>query len=242
MTQNKWANNIPLKFITLIYSIKICFTSLPEDGRFILGRFLDDNCTTLDTVLSHDPQGLCWSTAYDNGLKPLNYNETTKELTIRGYEQNSCYGSEYEDITVQCDNVCHTVHFPHLFQNIKSFSCSYLRFKRENNFTFERYHDSECKQQVGLLILKDSSTCWDLGDFYEEPLSISPIKFSRNKLSLHWFGTESCVGSISEEMEITCNMGCMKIDKSYFKCKYNLAEYLRNKISKIIYSIFLLLF
>lgn len=214
------------------------YSLLPKTGKFYITKHTDNTCATATIINQVNPTSPCWSTKYDNGIKPTAYDEEILKLTIQLFDTSSCYGTNYKTADITCDDSQCLQNPINLQEYLK---CTYLSFPAKANFTFTKYNDNECQYQTGVIVLKGDANCWDLGDTY----SISPIQFTNiQDLSYYIYNSKTCTGSVIKPVfNITCNNKCFKspnqISSEYFRCNYLLSN--RLEISYLMSVLFILL-
>jgi hypothetical protein len=212
---------IPIIILIQIQKIK---NDLPSVGKFVILKFNDSTCKTLDNVRLNDPSSKCWSTSYDNGIKPISYTSNSKSLNIKTYTTNSCYGNDFKSFELNCDHkTCNSINFN---GNNKYILCSYVAFPSLANFTINRYYDKECQFQTGISVLKGNSHCWKLNN----KNSITPVMFDMNNLedlNIYSYNNPDCSGTISNLKSVKCDNSCFEIDNSdeYYRCTYMYSHY-----------------
>lgn len=227
-------------FFIFFASVSFILCEIPSKGKFVIMKFHDSQCNSVIDVKLNQPTSPCWSTAYNNGIKPVAYNETTAEMTAKFYTTSNCYSSDVEEVLFKCDNSC--------FKNPKTnnyLKCSYVSFPSHANFTFNTYLDSECQYQTEINVLKGNSHCWKI----HEGLSLTPTSFNADNykdVSVYSYHTNGdCLGEyLSTPQTIECNNRCFKIngdDIFYYRCTYIAGEHIKLNSLMIMLGILLIL-
>lgn len=222
--------------LLILCQISYIYSFLPKTGKFYITKYINSFCNTVTNVRQVNPSGACWSTDYDNGIKPTAYDEEKLILSIQVYDTSSCYGTDFGTAQIKCDDT-DCVKNPN--KEDEYLKCTYLSFPSKANFTLTQYIDDECQSQTGIIVLKGDSHCWDLS----EKESISPIHFADIcELSYHAYNTTTCEGMVSKSSKIICDNSCFASpngNKEYFRCNYLLSH--RIELSYIVSSAIILL-
>lgn len=211
-------------FLLFVLSFYFISCELPSKGKFVIMKFHDSDCKSAIDVKLNSPTSPCWSTAYDNGIKPISYNETTDDMTAKFYKTNNCFSSNVQELTFKCDNTC--------FKNPMTdnyLKCSYVSFPSHANFTFNSYLDSECQYQTEISVLKGNSHCWTI----HNGLSLTPTAFNADNykdVSVYSYSSSDCAGEYLPVQEIECNNRCFKLNGDntyYYRCTYIAGEHVK---------------
>lgn len=228
-----------ISFFIFFLSISTFICELPSNGKFVIMKFDDSECKSVIDVKLNPPTSPCWSTSYNNGIKPVSYNESTREITAQFYNTSNCYSSYFEEITFTCDRTC-------IKNSItgSSLKCSYVSFPSHANFTVNTYVDSECQYQSEMNVLKGNSHCWKIHD----GLSLTPTSFNADNykdLSAYIYFSKDCTGEYSTfPQKIECNNRCFKMkgDEIYFyRCTYMEGVYRKLNAKILMLGILLIL-
>ena len=229
---------------TLISLFILIKTDLPSIGKFAIIEYTEQNCDSkIRVVKLSPPDSECLSVLFSEGIKPISYNASTKELTINTYTTNSCYSNDYKTFTLKCDSLtCNPVQFSQNDQ--RGIICSYVGFPSIANFTFNKYNDKECLIQTGVAVLKGNSHCWKLNN----KTSITPVKFNLDNLkdtSIFSYDNPNCTGNSHQNQNITCDgETCFTIESlgnnEYFTCSYIKGSHLM--LSSFIYFLIFVIF
>ena len=228
-----------ISFFIFFLSISTFICELPSNGKFVIMKFDDSECKSVIDVKLNPPTSPCWSTSYNNGIKPVSYNESTREITAQFYNTSNCYSSYFEEITFTCDRTCikNSITGSYL-------KCSYVSFPSHANFTVNTYVDSECQYQSEMNVLKGNSHCWKIHD----GLSLTPTSFNADNykdLSAYIYFSKDCTGEYSTfPQKIECNNRCFKMkgDEIYFyRCTYMAGVYRKLNAKILMLGILLIL-
>lgn len=228
-----------ISFFIFFLSISTFICELPSNGKFVIMKFDDSECKSVIDVKLNPPTSPCWSTSYNNGIKPVSYNESTREITAQFYNTSNCYSSYFEEITFTCDRTCikNSITGSYL-------KCSYVSFPSHANFTVNTYVDSECQYQSEMNVLKGNSHCWKIHD----GLSLTPTSFNADNykdLSAYIYFSKDCTGEYSTfPQNIECNNRCFKMkgDEIYFyRCTYMAGAYRKSNAKILMLGILLIL-
>jgi len=212
-------NNINL-IIFIFYSYIYC--SLPKSGKFIIKKYSDDKYENVVSVTLNEPSSVCWSTNFDNGIKPINFNSQTKKLSIKAFNVNSCYGTLYDKKEIDCDDSQQNYTIDN---NYVYFKCSYVPYPSKANFTLNIYNDDKCYTQKGIVLIKGNSNCWKIND----NLSMNPLDFNIDNLedlNVNVYSNGDCTQSFIEK-QFECDGKCQNINNNYFRCYYISGNFLK---------------
>ena len=223
--------NIIYLILIILYYINC---SLPNSGKFIIKKYTDDKYNKVIKVSLNDPTSSCWTTDFDNGIKPIDFNINNNILKIKAFNVDSCYGTENQIKDIICDNSEQNYT---IGNNIVYFKCSYVPYPSNANFTLNIYNDDNCYVQKGLALIKGTSNCWKI----DENLSMNPINFNFDNLedlSFDIYSNGNCNENFTTS-EFKCDGKCQHINSYNFRCYYISGNFLK---MNFIYKFFIFLY
>ena len=227
-------NNIYLIFIFLFY----INCSLPNSGKFVIKKYTDNKYDNVTKVSLNDPSSSCWTTDYDNGIRPIDYNIYNKILKIKAFNVDSCYGTINQKKEIVCDDSeqNYTIDDINVY-----FKCSYVPYPSNANFTLNIYNDKDCLIQKGLALIKGTSNCWKIN----ENFSMNPINFNFDNLedlSFDYYSNGNCNENFKSINNFKCDGTCQNVDDNYFRCYYISGNFIKiNLIYKLLIIFYLFL-
>ena len=212
-------------------SLSLC--DLPKNGTFILTKYNDASCQSVESINGFSPESLYWN--YESIISPQSYDNSTSILSYKTCSSvnslNECIGESPS--TMECKNECNN-----------QFTCNFIPTSNLSIFTFTGYSDGGCNNVNGeSYALKATNYCWKL----KGTGSLSWIQLDDRTLVVDQYESDDCTGMIvKKNQRVKCNEKCVSNplengEDVHYTCKYTSIGYIELNTLLLLF-LFLILF